>query len=306
MKDAQRYTVLWMAVSGLLIGLLRKEGIYIALPVLICAAVIRTDKKRILCIVFAVVLCCTMCINSFLEKAMDSAWSGPPDSWAFPLQMVAAYVTKYPDELSDDEKEWIDGLMTFDTIAERYNPEQSDARAHRLRRDITADDAKMMAGFIVNKFFKHPRVIVEAALNEMYGYFDPFYFYEGMSRYSLYNKGSLSESDKDVVYSEYVFSDEVRETASDAIYAWNTIPIFSFVSNPASYMWLGVLFAGALLRKREWKHMLLYAAPALTICICFISPVNGLMRYVQPVMAVSPLIVVVGMLPYVEKVKNMQ
>lgn len=135
-------------------------------------------------------------------------------------------------------------------------------------------------------------------MNNIYGYTDPLYFYYGLGSYPLYNKGSLGNNDENVIYSEYIFDDDFRSACSDMIYTWNKIPLLSFVVNPAFYTWMLIFILGLLIRRRQWKVLTLYSAPILIIAMCCLSPVNGLLRYMLPVMATIPVFMMVGIFFY--------
>ena len=51
-----------------------------------------------------------------------------------------------------------------------------------------------------------------------------------------------------------------------------------------------ILCTAALLRKRKWFGLLSTLPIWLTLGICCVSPVNGLVRYMLPVMACMPLL----------------
>jgi hypothetical protein len=85
---------------------------------------------------------------------------------------------------------------------------------------------------------------------------------------------------------------------TNVVYAWNKVPLLSFIVNPAFYTWLTVILLGGLLRKKKWRYACVCVIPILNILICVASPVNGLVRYALPVMGIMPLLILMGIEAY--------
>lgn len=208
----------------------------------------------------------------------------------------------HESELTEEEKSVIDNVVKYAGIPERYNPEISDYIKNHYR-NTSEDEWEDFWNLWIKKLKQHPEVYFTATMNHVFGYIDPFYFNNQMQVYQLYNKGSISSTDGEMLYSEYAFSTNLRSATSDGVYIWQNIPICSFVVNPAFYTWVGIILIGALIKKKEWKSILLFVAPLMNVFICFASPVNGFLRYTLPVMAAIPLYFLIAILPYLEEKK---
>lgn len=72
---------------------------------------------------------------------------------------------------------------------------------------------------------------------------------------------------------------------------WMRAPGLGLILSAGTYTWLTLLLMGYLLVKKQWKKLLIFAIPVLNILICVVSPVNGMIRYMWPVMTIMPMLV---------------
>lgn len=208
-----------------------------------------------------------------------------------PLQQIARYVSQYKDDITEEEAAIIDRIVVYDGIEDRYNPELADPVKNLWRANISHEDFLNFFNLYFQLFKKHPLPFVEAALNHSFGYFDPEYIFEGMRTWQLYNKDSVSANDKGIIYSQYLFSQEIRDISENMADLWKRIPALSIFVYPGAYTWLVMLSITQLLRKNKRKKLCLLVAPAINILICCAFPVNGLLRYALPIMSTMPLYV---------------
>ena len=71
---------------------------------------------------------------------------------------------------------------------------------------------------------------------------------------------------------------------------WMRAPGLGLILSAGTYTWLTLLLMGYLLVKKQWKKLLIFAIPVLNILICLVSPVNGMIRYMWPVMTIMPML----------------
>ena len=102
-------------------------------------------------------------------------------------------------------------------------------------------------------------------------------------------KEALGDDDTGVNYSLYFFPRSIRNLISEYVNSWNLIPVLQLFVMPGFYSWLMLFVVVERMFKQDWKHVAMTLPAVLTILICFVSPVNGYLRYMLPVGAVSPL-----------------
>ena len=103
-----------------------------------------------------------------ISPGSDREWMG------FFYQQTARYVRDYPDEVTVQEWEAIDGVLEYDKLAEAYNPITSDpVKFDAYRSEQTWKERKAYFKAWFQQFLKHPGVYVEASINGCYGFFYP-------------------------------------------------------------------------------------------------------------------------------------
>jgi hypothetical protein len=300
LRDRDRFSLIRLSLSSVLVCVLRNNGAYIVLPALFVLIFISCEKKKILSIVFALVFVADFGLNVILIDALKIEKGPKVEMCSIPLQQLARCAALYEDAFTEEEAQILDKVIRYEGVGERYDPECSDA-VKIVYKSTTGEEWSMFWKIWMKKLKQYPIVYIEATLNNVFGYVDPFYFYKGLSAYPLYNKDSFGENDSAGKFSSYVFSDSVRWHISNYVYAWEKIPCLSLLMNPAFYTWVGIILLGAVLRKKSWKSTMVFVIPLLNVLICFASPVNGYLRYMLPVIAAMPLFALVGINLYIKR-----
>lgn len=299
----------WMRLilSAIFACLLRNEAKYIVVVSLVVLTLFffckggecgRRGNRFKIAGSLAIVVVANLILNMVVPSWLGLSSLNKVESLGVPLQQIARYVSECEDELTQEDKNVIDQVVVYEGLADRYDPVCADPVKDRNRSDTTDEEWTAFWGLWRDKFVSHPDIYLTAALNNAFGYVYPFYFYEGLSTYQLYSKEPFGSFDEGVIYSEYVLPVQMRDVSHRLTYLWAKIPILSFVVNPGFYTWMLIVLLGAVLRKREWEKALLFIAPGLCVAVCMVSPVNGLLRYMLPVMATMPLLVAVALLAY--------
>ena len=302
-RDGGKWGMLRLVLSAALICILRNEGCYIVIPALLVLVFILADKRKVAVLSLVFIIVWNYGWNTLYMDYLELEPANQVESISVCLQMVARYSLYYGDELTEEEQDIITAVVSYDGMAERYDPVNADPVKNKGYRDTTDEEWSAFWNLWMKLLLRHPLVYVEAAMNEIYGYLDPTYFYTGLTTYQLYNKENFSDYDEGITYSQYVFSSDLRGAVSDAVNSWREIPILSLIVCPGTYSWIGIIFLAALLRKRDIRNACIFITPLITILVCFASPVNGYLRYTLPIMAAMPLYILVGLSPYWKKEK---
>ncbi len=298
-QDQRKRTYIEMAISGAMCCFLRNNSILIILPAVVVLMLVEFTNKRSRNKVAAVVLfiVVTYIAGTYYTVNVKKLKSdNQVEAYSVPLQQIARYVKEYKSEISEEEAEIIDRIVVFDGIEDRYDPENADPVKNRYKIDISEKEFSDFHELYIRWFKKHPKPFLGALINHMFGYLDPRYFFRGLSDYPLYNEEPFPDSDKNKVFSEYWFAKSVRKTASNFAHLWKLLPGLSLIVNPAAYTWIGLIILAILLIRKRFRWLSVIVAPALTIGVCFISPVNGLVRYMLPVMASMPVYCMIALM----------
>lgn len=206
-----------------------------------------------------------------------------------PMQQTARYLVEYPDDVTEEEAEAIDGILRYDKIAEHYDPLDADRVKDYFRTDLTDEDLETyFEDAWLPMFQQHPLVYVQAFINGAFGYFYPFSCSSELNGFTFYIKGNSQEEVFDL---NYVFPAEVRLVTKRYTNAWESLPGLSQLVNPGTYTWILLIMGGYLCYEKRFRKLLALAVPFLNVCVCMVSPVNGYLRYALPLIACTPALV---------------
>ena len=296
-----------IVLIGIACCMFRNEGQFEVL-VMLATLIIVIDKgiRRAIIAAFCIVFAANFCLNTLLLNQLNLSSDNQVEAMSIPLQQVALCVVEHGDELTREDIDAIDGIVAFDGIPERYDPEISDPIKNRYRNSSPEDWSKFWALWF-DLLQRHPESFVTAATSESYGYFYPLYnMHMPGSGYQFYTKEPFGSYDKDVIYSSYAFPSTFRESAVGFALLWDNVPLLSFLVAPGAYTWALLLLFWALMRKRRSKEAAVFVLPALVILICMASPVNGALRYFLPIAACMPLFSLVALLPYCKNAQALE
>ena len=286
-----RKTFVILFTIELLVCLTRNNGIYMIIPAdifLLFFTVKRQEKLSAVALAVCVAVCFTI-----IDKPIASTFGvkeGPvKEIFSIPFQQTARYIQEYPNEVTLEEKETINNLLSYDTIAEKYIPERSDPVKDTYRSKSTIEDLVEYFKVWWQMFLKHPGVYFEATFHNTFGYYYPFYNCKALGAYQHYIQGPpLATGDLDI---HYIMPDYIRGIMNSYSELWRNAPGTSQIMNPGSYTWLILIGVGYLIYKKRLRGILALAAPLLNILVCIASPVNGYLRYAMPLMACTPVII---------------
>ena len=274
---------------GLLTCFTRNNGIYMVFAAMLLLAFLTVGRMRLLSLVLALVIFGGHAVSEkVVAPALGISSISSRVYFSIPFQQTARYLACYPEDVTEEEAEAIDGVLNYSQLANRYNPELSDpVKATYRSGEITKEKLVRYFKAWFSMFKKHPGVYVEATLNNVYGYFYPFYHNTVQGPYRFYMKENTEYS---FDYA-YVFPNKVRQVMAQYAYLWRRIPGLAQICNSGAYTWMLMILAGYLIYRKRWKGLLAMAAPFLNVAVCVASPVNGMFRYVFPLVACMPVVI---------------
>ncbi len=274
-----------LAVSGLLMCMLRNNGVYVLLICIIAlgAYVLVKRNKLYLPLLLAMILSCglNVCYSHALTALGISAGS-IAEALSVPFQQTARYVSTYPEDVTEEEAEIIRGVLDYDSLPQLYDPNLSDPVKATYHGDNQALTAYL--GVWVKQFFRHPSVYFAATLNNSCGYYYPF------AQNQIFYSTTRSE---DVLqFDECQALAGAKKGLSDYVALFETIPVLRVTSSAGFQTWIVLFLLLTVLFRREKKPLLLLLPALIGIAVCIASPtytVNGV-RYALPVIYYTPML----------------
>ena len=285
-KRGQAGPLVWagLLLTGLLCALLRNNGLYMVVPtLLVMIPAARGLSARLGAAgVGAGILAVYLCFNQLLLPAWGVEPGSVREVLSLPFQQTARYVRTCGDTLTEEEIAVIDSVLDYEALFTSYDPRVSDGVKNTYHGDGEALGEYL--GLWLRQGLRRPDIYLEATLNSMFGYFLPGYRYGPFGG----NYFFMQESQKGL---EISFANPDAPQLADAFSRlWSQTPGLGLLNAPGTFSWLLVLCSAALLRRRRWLGLAAALPLWLALGICCVSPVNGLVRYMLPIMAAAPLL----------------
>lgn len=217
--------------------------------------------------------------NGGMVHALAAEKGSVAEMLSVPFQQTARYLQFYRDELTAEEREAIEKVLTdVDIVAERYDPDIADPVKALYQKDASPDSLAAYFRVWAGGFFRHPDVYLQAFLAHVYGWFDPGVTnairYEAVS--GLFRQGGL-----------FVWADKILVFLYRFL---EYIPPLALLENVGFYTWLLFLLAGLAIRRKEQKGILLVPL-FVSLLICMAAPCFYLHpRYAYPILFTIPFL----------------
>ena len=295
------YILFFLSVMGVL--LFRNNGkhvLYPAFAVTIAAVIIlrrKLGKKallRSLALIAAPVLCAVL-LESSLTAIYKIEKGSVAEALSFPFQQTARTVTEHGDEITPEEREAIDGVLDFDSLAVKYNPTICDPVKATYRAGADKAALARYLGTWFKMFFKYPLSYVKATLNQNYLLVYPFQENKAVyCRLFNYEKGrnelmetvkketGLHNSNRFPVLRQIIYN------LQKLLYS---LPIAGLFLHHATYVIL--LFASLIvaLHDKLYRYLLAALPILLSVVVIILAPViKGHPRYAYPIMYSLPVL----------------
>lgn len=292
LKTKQKITCFFLIqyiIFSVLLMISRNNGFYIVFPATFLLLLVNRKNSLSLMITLLCIFSINIGYNKVLLPKNNVEAGGIQEMLSVPFQQTARFVKYYGDELSDADRSAIDHILDYSKLTEKYNPDKSDPVKDTIRSNITKNEWKAYAKVYLEMLKKHPGVFIQATINNIYGYFYPPYKCKVLLSYNYYieSKPQVATGDLNIYY--YNTNSIWREYLIAYSNFWQLSPGFAMLQSPGFYTWILIILIVILVKVRMYKELIVMSVPILHLAICVVSPVNGLLRYAMPLMAITPL-----------------
>lgn len=288
-KDISNKKRLLVILLSVLIIFTRNNGLYLillSLPFLLFIYSENNRKKIMTMIIFPVILYLTA-VN-LIFPALKIIPGNKREMLSIPFQQTARYVKYHEEELTDKEKEIIDKILGYDTLASRYVPTLADQVKNNYNAYSTKKDRVEYFKVWLNGLKKHPGTYIEATLNNIYGY-----FYPNTSSWYFYYKRSTKLDNRGIDFNyHYNNLDGSRKILSTYGLVFPKIPGIGLILNIGINTWLIFMMIVFLIKQKAKEYLIILSPAISTILMCIASPANTYFRYVLPYVFSMPLLIV--------------
>lgn len=278
---------------ALLCCLTKKVGFYV---ILLSLAFVIIFQKRNRKFVFVPLICISFLmygIMPFIRTELHIIPGGKQEMFSLPFQMTARYVKEYGDDITSEEYDILDKVLTMSDLAERYNPTNADPVKDYYQKGTDEDYVEYLKVWI-KQGIRHPKSYIVAFNSMLAGWFS-------WSEYDpVMNMDWRSQHDTKMI-PEWVpvrGKSEVTANAYQELYhALYKIPFIQLFFSYGFYASLIPAFAVSTVLK-NWKKQKYWLAILPTIFSllmgCWLSPVSTALegkRYLYPIIYTAPLLI---------------
>lgn len=271
-------------IIALLVILFRNNGIYTVMLSMPFLLIWLKDKRKQILTVIICLLACHIGYGKVLLPSLKISNTSIREMLSIPFQQTARVVKYRGDKITEEEKEAIDKILIYDTLAERYDPVLSDPVKNKYNKEATNEELMEYFKVWFNQFFKYPVDYIDATINNVYGYFYPntskWYFYHG------YNS-KLEEAGFDYHYNNI---DGLRGVLSSYGYHFPYIPVIGMYLNIGFIVWVYFILLGYLIINKNSKYIPVILPALSLILVCIAGPANTYFRYAQPFIFSLPVV----------------
>lgn len=295
--NPSKFTKKTFHVFGLILSMLgicfwRNNGVHILLGVfvLLLTARVKWLEKIKISACFLGVFICYFSVLSVLYPAMGIPDEGNAPEINVCLQQTGRYLRMHGDEVTEEEKKAISGVVDYDYLLENYNPNNNDYAKMTYNRNAPEEAQNAYRRVWFQMFKKHPITYIEATLNTTYNY---YYFGNNiryMGEYQNYTKYEANFCLPGL--KEISWLSGFRNLMSSWGEFVRAVPGINLLGRCGFYTWILLVLTGIFLKNRNWNKFVAMAPLWINVLLfCLLSPINGLQRYDWPVMAAIPICV---------------
>jgi hypothetical protein len=278
----------WVAFILVSLGVtfMRNNGLYVVLIATVVLAVLLAGHRALVATAGVVCLVAALIVNGPVYKALDVTPGPVREALSIPLQQIARIANNHPDDLSASQKQFIETLLSSDTVAEAvgdYNPTISDPIKKKFNQQWYLDHKGEFWKQWLNLALEHPITAYTATAAGTRGYWVP----EVRSwtvRYRIVDEETWVES-------RPALPDLANCLERNSFGNLRGFPLIGWFYSIGLACSLVLLGAGVLFLKRRYREMLALVPLAVLWLTCLASPVFAHFRYAYGIVLTAPLVI---------------
>lgn len=293
--DDKGICILVISAVGML--LFRNEARFILPAFLAVSFLINKSVRKTAGALIGIVIMFNLLVFKILFPALNYSPGSTREMLSVPFQQTARYVHYYGDEVTGQERNIIDKVLDYNSLAEKYNPHNSDPVKNTYRDTVDPGDLIQYFKCWIKMFYKHPKTYFSATINNYYEYVYPSSAKARQYTYSWSNKvlenTNVILKPIGVEFSHPARFDRIQHISDEGIRVITRFPLISLIMTPACYVWAVMLILFFSIKTKAKQLSSFIALPFLVILVCFMGPTNGSYgcRYLLPVIVFMPLLV---------------
>lgn len=295
LKDNNNWKIFFIILFSILITLLSSKGFFIVIFTLLLLICFSFKNIRWKSLLFIIPIILFIFYNSLLLPMLHVSKGSVRETLAIPIQQVSSYVVHNSNKVTAEEKKAIGDILEYDLIVDKYNPSNADLVKNNLfNKDYTEKQLSEFKKVWFKLFFKDPSTYIKAyiQLNHSYLSFNTNKYGYDTNMNIVYWASTIKDYGGDNLKNElklahYSIAHNVRTfyTVITRVPIINLLFVFGF------YTWLLLLLLFKIIIDKKIKLIVPFIPSLVIFLFCFISPIDGLWRYIYPIIYSMPLLI---------------
>lgn len=269
--DNKKINILLFLFIILSICLFKKNGFYIILVPTIFISI--RFKKLLYKILPVIILLSCFTFNSYMKNHHKSS---SMLELSIPIQQIARYSKEYHDDITEKDINNINRIVDYNILNKTYNPINVDDAINESRTNYnySKEDRKYFIKSYFNLFKKHPKVYIQAFINNTYNLYYPY------------------QNSTPLIFNNY------KTYIKNYVNIINEIPLIQYLDEPAFYIWILIFLVIVVLKNK------LNILPIIPLVIVFITCLFGPAIYLYTRYALSIIFTIFPLCCYYKKKLN--
>lgn len=297
---SRRKNLFLLFLYGVLMTQTRNNGIFVllfTLPALFI--IVKRDKKILFGGAAAAAFIMIYFINNMLYPALGVVnIEVKEDTYCIMFQQTAKYGQDYPEDVTDEEREFLNRMFDYEELVTVYNPQLADWVKNCLKicEATSADGTNAEFAAVKKEYFcvwfnqlkRHPLSYINTFLECSYGYYYPEVkpYKEGMGFYemdrNMFTQGMHDARQIQAFAPARFFLEQISKI--------QYLPGIGLLYRCGFYTWCVLFAVDYLLVRKRYREVVIAIPAIVNILVCLISPVNTCIRYAMPTMCLIPLL----------------
>lgn len=306
-KNIQRKDLCYLLLSSVALGLIRNDGIIYIFFILLGAFTLTNRKQVISVCISSIIL--ILVISKCLLSVTNALPTEPMESMAIPIQQVYRVVKYDSQSLSKSEKKKLNKYFVYSKMRYNYNPEFGDVAKYNTRwpyRKFTGSYKDRYRKFNTQPFVKnkhdfwklylqigkkHKKLYTEAIVG-----LNIYYVYPQIlpSHYGWQIGANIGNVENTHLFDAYHLTNvKYFQKSMNLLNKISELPIINLLFITFGWFILWLLTSIVILNEKKYKSLSLILIGLAVVLVGMISPLNGFLRYYQPLIVLVPVLVTI-------------
>lgn len=282
-----------LALCALCMMLMRKSAMYaLAFAGVFAVVRFRGVRVRLAAALLGTAAAFQLLYTGALLPALGVVPGETREMLSIPFQQTARYLVTYGEDVTEEERTAISRVLDVEHAVAHYDPRLADPVKDTSNPDMTGEDLAACFRAWLSMGLRHPGVYVDAWLNMIHGYFYP-------SDSNTIVCLTLNSPDQGGVnLTQDPALDDVRLSLFNWImYTMRRLPGVGALFYPDAVTWCFLFLLVALMLRDGVRACVPWMFFFGTLGICMLSPKNGEIRYLLPILYALPVMLGAALLP---------